>query len=127
MTIGGIVRGSAKSTIQEVPERASVILYRPSKFLAIGCNASIRSRLNSASQFGFNALWLARVHPATRTNPRGHSFTIDLQTNGFSREFLLRGLLICIEHNDKSDCHNDRNRIADATATHSTSTCGKSS
>ena len=127
MAISGIVRRSAKSTIQAVPERASVILYRPSKFLAIGCNASIRSRLNSASQFGFNALWLARVHPATPTNPRAHSFTIELQTNGFSREFLLRGLLICIEHNGKTDCQHDRDHNGDAEAAHGASTCRKSS
>jgi hypothetical protein len=116
MAISGIVSRSAKSTIQAVPERAAVILYRSSKFLVIGCNASIRSRLNSANQFAFNALRLARVHPATPTNPGAHSFTIELQTNGFSREFLLRGLLLRIEHNGKADCQHDRDHNGDFVA-----------
>jgi hypothetical protein len=127
MAISGIVSRSAKSTIQAVPERAPVISYRPSKFLVISCNASIRPRLNSASQFAFKAFRLARVHPATPTNPGAHSFTIELQTNGFSREFLLRGLLICIEHNGKADCQHDRDHNGDAKAAHGASTLGRKS
>jgi hypothetical protein len=125
MAISGIVSRSAKSTIQAVPERAAVILYRPSKFLVIGCNASIRSRLNSANQFAFNALRLARVHSATPIKPGAHSYTIELQTNGFSREFFLRGLLICIEHNGETDCQHDRDHDGDAEAAHGASTLGE--
>jgi hypothetical protein len=57
---------------QAVPEIASVILFRRSEFLVIGCSASIRTRLNSAGQFAFNALEL-KPYPLLRISPRIHS------------------------------------------------------
>jgi hypothetical protein len=72
----GIASRPAQSTSPAALEITSVASsYKRLEFIVIGSNTSITSRLNSAGQFAFNALRLARVHRATPANPGAHSFT----------------------------------------------------
>jgi hypothetical protein len=110
------VTSYAAAIFQRSPEVGQVTILRGSGFETITMqrhHGELPHRRNRKRR-------LSSTLPAV-ANLTAYSFTIELQTNGFSRESLLRGLLICIERNGKADRQHDCDHNGDAEAAHSAS------